>query len=282
MVCPLDNPRGRHSGYLRRMTDLWASAQPAFADLREQFARDPEASWQSLRAALATRLEDLDSETRDDLLLWLDNLPAEERTALLGSAALDAAAYERLSRPTGEEGHDEAAWQEFLATNGTRWDGTEASWQVFREWFAYEAAQNSLDAPAKELLTHFDSLATAERLTAFAQYGVTIGSAGSTGFAWVGPAERDALRAAWGDDWATPLAADLAARWGAGWESHPAEHRAAWLADLVAHGELPAKATESPGIVEELAAAVPGVEQLSEAEIAAIVAEVLQEEVSER
>ena len=261
------------------MTDLWASAQPAFADLRERFARDPEASWQSLRAGLATQLENLNSEVRDDLLLWLDNLPADERTALLGSDALDAAAYETLTHLTGEEAHDEASWQAFLTTNGARWDGTEASWQVFREWFAYEAAQNSLDAPANELLTHLDSLATAERVTAFAQYGVTIGSAE---FAWVGPAEREALRAAWGDDWATPLTADLAARWGAGWESHPAEHRAAWLADLVAQGELPAKATEAPGIVEELAAAVPGVEQLSEAEIAAIVAEVLQEEVSER
>lgn len=68
--------------------------------------------------------------------------------------------------------YDEAAWQAFLAENGPLWAGTEDTWQPWREWFAYTAAEQGLDEPATGFLTWLD--AQEDKIAGFAAYGVTI------------------------------------------------------------------------------------------------------------
>lgn len=64
-------------------------------------------------------------------------------------------------------------------------------------------------------------------------------------FDWV-PAELwPALEGVWGAAWQDPLSERLTQVWGPGWEEHPGEHKSAWLADMVARGEL-AEAAETP------------------------------------
>jgi hypothetical protein len=71
-------------------------------------------------------------------------------------------------------GYDEQAWQAYLAQNGPQWDGTEESWEQFRQWFAYYASEQGLGTPATAFLDYLTPQPAAERITTFAQYGVTI------------------------------------------------------------------------------------------------------------
>lgn len=112
------------------------------------------------------------------------------------------------------------------------------------------------------------------------------------GFGWVPPEPRQAAEAAWGQAWQEPLSVRLTRLWGSGWEAHPAEHKAAWLADLVAAGTLVAEtpvaaepapqqavsAAETAAIDEFLDAVrkLPGAEHMSESELAALAADVIE------
>lgn len=110
------------------------------------------------------------------------------------------------------------------------------------------------------------------------------------GFGWVPPQPRQAVEAAWGQAWQEPLSGRLAQLWGPGWEAHPAEHKAAWLTDLVAAGTLVATETTEPApeqtasaaqaaVLDEFLAAarqLPGAENLSESELAELAADVIE------
>jgi hypothetical protein len=127
---------------------------------------------------------------------------------------------------------------------------------------------------------------------------------------WVAPAQQQVLEAAWGSRWQAALATDLDARWGPGWQENPPEHKAAWLSDLISGGALPGAA---PGLsapeqtvpahdapeqdapeavgpqsesatreailaeISDVAQKVPGFDELTDQEIAEVVAELLLE-----
>lgn len=57
-------------------------------------------------------------------------------------------------------------------------------------------------------------------------------------FGWVLDDHRAYLQGLWAAEWPDRLTVELDVRWGAGWQEHPAEHKASWLADLVADGAL--------------------------------------------
>lgn len=135
-----------------------------------------------------------------EFLEHLDQTPEDDRNKLLGSDELDSMVYElaqqhelaqQLQQRAAvqetfpwEGGHetahqepaayDEQAWQAFLTQNGPQWDGTEASWDQFRQWFEYHAADRGVGAPAAALLDYLATQPAAERVATFAQYGVTI------------------------------------------------------------------------------------------------------------
>ncbi|BFU46609.1 hypothetical protein [Krasilnikovia sp. MM14-A1004] len=69
--------------------------------------------------------------------------------------------------------------------------------------------------------------------------------------AWV-PADLEPRLAAtgWGAAWRDHLVAYLDGQWGAGWQQEPAEHKVAWLTDLLndAAADAPAQAAEEPEV----------------------------------
>lgn len=69
---------------------------------------------------------------------------------------------------------DVGTWDEYLATNGPYWDGAESSWQAFREWFAYNAQAAGVGDEGEGFLGYVE--AAADKVAAFAEYGITIGA----------------------------------------------------------------------------------------------------------
>lgn len=102
---------------------------------------------------------------------------------------------------------------------------------------------------------------------------------------WVRDEQRGHLEAVWGAEWPTALWADLDERWGPDWSGHPAEHKTAWLADLITDGafsveqpeqERPAPAEPIPDGLIEAVTDIPGFDQLSPEEISQVIDSVLQ------
>lgn len=173
--------------------ETWNWLHPAIQDLKAS-AGQP---WATRRKAFLDQLglasADADP-TVHELLRQLDELPDDERAALSDTDDLDTLAYdliqieeiapadggtgtaEHIPEPAeaATEGYDEAAWNQYLATNGPSWDGSEENWSAFREWFLYHAAEQGFSEPATGLLDYLQGMAVAERITTFAQYGVTI------------------------------------------------------------------------------------------------------------
>jgi hypothetical protein len=271
--------------------DVWSQVEPALDEVRAEYQRDSRTPWATVREQLSAALGSTAEPVRTRLFEWLDAMSDQERVELLTGDQLEGQVSAVLAG-VDQESCDESAWWEFLSTNGPTWDGTAESWPAFREWFAYQAGQQRLTAPADELLAYLEPLGAADRVAAFARYGVTLPAPASPGgggaeFGWVTAEQQDALGAGWGEHWPTELAADLATRWGEGWQQHPDEHKTAWLADLIAAGALPpgAAAPDAGSVLaslpaeigSELMAEVPDLAELSEAEIAEVVAEVLRE-----
>lgn len=80
---------------------------------------------------------------------------------------------EAETEPVGED-YDEKVWFAFLAENGTAWNGDEANWTAFTEWFVHEAAQAGLGTPAHEFVTYV--MGKPDRIAAFAEFGLTVGA----------------------------------------------------------------------------------------------------------
>lgn len=87
-------------------------------------------------------------------------------------AAYQAWAAEAGAADPAPAEDDPAAWNGYLATNGSAWDGTEASWAAFREWFAYHAHAAGVGDAAEAFLAHADG--AQDRIDVFATYGVLI------------------------------------------------------------------------------------------------------------
>ena len=156
--------------------------------MRRDYEADPATPWEERRESFLRELGVSDASQYpvvQELLERLDETRADERGKMLGSDELDRLAQELArqhaagqadgQQAAGQQtGYDERAWQAFLAENGPRWDGTDASWDQFRQWFVYTAGQQGLGAPATALLDYLAARPAAERITTFAQYGVTI------------------------------------------------------------------------------------------------------------
>jgi hypothetical protein len=164
--------------------DLLRWIHPPLEEMKQAYGADPGKPWEERRESFLRQLGLSDAgeyPVVQELLDRLDEVSQEERNRILGSDELDSMAYELVQRHAAGQGeggdgaaYDEEAWQAYLAQNGPRWDGTEESWGQFREWFGYYADQQGLGVPATQYLDYFTAQPAAERITAFAQYGVTI------------------------------------------------------------------------------------------------------------
>jgi hypothetical protein len=166
--------------------DVLGWIRPPLEELKHT---DPGTPWQESRESFLRQLGLSDASQHpvvQELLERLDEAPEEERNSILSSDKLDSMAEElcRQHAPAQDEavqeeagdqtGYDEQAWQAYLAQNGTQWDGTEESWEQFRQWFAYYASEQGLSAPATKFLDYLTPQPAAERIATFAQYGVPI------------------------------------------------------------------------------------------------------------
>lgn len=104
--------------------------------------------------------------------------------------------YDALGRPlpapdaapsTAGPSEDPEAWNRYLAQNGPRWDGAEASWQQFRDWFVYDAAANGVGESAQGFIALAER---GDKRSVFTDYGVTLPTAATPG---TGDAPADRL-----------------------------------------------------------------------------------------
>lgn len=271
--------------------EAWLWIQPALQEVRSTTG----APWEQRRARFLELLGLNDPDQHPataPLFRRLDDMPDGDRADLLDGDRLDTWVSDVLREELPEDetaaeqdtdAYDESAWTTYLATNGPNWDGTEESWPAFREWFAYYAAEQGLTGPATALLDHLDTQSAPERVATLATYGVVIAQEDDGGVGWVTDGQRTVLAGRWGDDWPAGLTADLDERWDAGWQANPAEHKAAWLSELVASGAFTTDAQDGNAdgaadeevLLAELAETirqVPGYDQLSQEELADAIA----------
>lgn len=69
---------------------------------------------------------------------------------------------------------DPEAWNGYLAQNGPRWDGTEASWAQFRDWFLYDAVAHHVGTSAQGFIALAER---GDKRAVFADYGLTLPAA---------------------------------------------------------------------------------------------------------
>lgn len=177
------------------MEETWALLAEPLENLRVDAVERPALSWAERRETLLRELSEVHAgPVAEQLVGWLDELPDADRTTLLSSDDLLPYAYQVVSGALAEpsaaeqqdeqyveqpveqqdEHYDEQAWFGYLAENGGRWDGTDESWAGFRDWFQYYATEAGVGTPATLLLDHLGRMPPAERVAAFAEYGVTI------------------------------------------------------------------------------------------------------------
>jgi hypothetical protein len=162
----------------------WAWLYQPLQDLKAQALAEPDKSWDERRAEFIGQLglaDPAEHPVADELVRRLDELPDEERGALLTSEELDSFAYRVIEEQApAEEGgapsddYDEQAWTEYLASAAPQWDGTEESWEQFHTWFLHHAAERGIGTPAQLFLDYVAAMSNDDRITTFAAYGITI------------------------------------------------------------------------------------------------------------
>ncbi len=156
--------------------------QPALEALAE--SQEP---WEARRDVFAGELGALglsDDPLAAQLVQRLDSASEDDRAAMLASREFGLAEVpaEQASSPPGETGgggpgYDEQVWQAYLAENGPAWDGSQDSWEQFRQWFTYYADERGLGEPATGLMGYLDGQSAAEWVSTLARYGVSIAPA---------------------------------------------------------------------------------------------------------
>jgi hypothetical protein len=251
--------------------EIWAWLQEPLRQMKAVAATTP---WEQVREELLRDLGLTDPALHpvtEELFERLGELDETRRTELLVSDAFDLVVDEIVQRVAAEQAqyaeaphgeaaqsaevaaepgqetaaYDEAAWNEYVATNLGQWSGEESAWPAFHGWFRYYAEQRGLAQPATRLLEYFDAMDTAGRVAAFAQYGVTIV-----------PPEPAAT--------AAPTAAEPGAE-----------------PDEAAPGAGPALDATTEAVVAEIVAANPEFAALSEERRRELAAEVLREQEEE-
>jgi hypothetical protein len=115
-------------------------------------------------------------------------------------------------------------------TSQPRWNPGSGMWEIYnvdrRQWWAHDADSDTwLDPEAQRWVPRHPT---------------------GGPFDWVTAEQAHALAGVYGDDWAAALTKTLDAQWGSDWQGHPAEHKQAWLTDL-----LPTLAESKPAPDED-------------------------------
>lgn len=155
--------------------ETWAVIVIPLENLRSDAIQRPDLPWPERREHLRLELSSVTANSVfEPLMDWLDGLSDADRAELLASEGLLTQAYQLMTPIQPGSTYDANAWFAFLAEHGPQWDGTEESWDGFREWFGFYAAEAGFREPCDLLMDYLASKAAAERIALFAEYGVTI------------------------------------------------------------------------------------------------------------
>ena len=159
-----------------------ATADELWAWVRDPMREVADESWS--REVFLERLGSHGSAEQpfvEELVGGLDELPDGDRAAVLadegGAEAFVREVAGRFEQPDAEPVaavEDIEVWNAYLAENGTRWNGDEAAWAPFREWFLFYAAERGVPGFATAFLDYADG--QSDKRAVFAQYGVVIGA----------------------------------------------------------------------------------------------------------
>lgn len=208
-----------YGGGMSILDDIWSWISTPLQELTGHHRDHPELGWDELKAHFVERagLRDAsDHPVTDDLCRRLDDMSHDDRAQLLdddgklASFAYDIAGqhaqqYQQdapaVEQPAPQQEPDQR-WYTFIAENGPRWDGTQQSWQQFKDWFRYQANEQGLLSQADGFLGEAEQ---SDKHAVFARYGVTVARPA----AQAAPAEPDQLLAQLDQDVVTPLLTQL-------------------------------------------------------------------------
>jgi hypothetical protein len=189
-------------------------------------------SWVLQKDTLAERLDKAWSgqtwrnDDADGLAAHLDTL-----TAWSGWQSWDVGKQcDELDRLLGQWEQPEQPQQvvqQVEDTSKPRWNAATGYWEIYRtdrqEWWAHDSGSDSwFDPVAQAWVPRVPVARDVEPVTPV-----------EGPFDWVTDEQASAFRDLYGVDWVGPAAGTLAEKWGADWQQHPAEHKRAWLTDLL-------------------------------------------------
>lgn len=178
--------------------EIWGWIYEPVQELKRDYTTAPDTPWNTLRESFLTKLGLSTADQNpmiEELLRKLDDMSDSDRNDIIGGDRLDDLAYEYAQRhgvaavadpapavaqeqvqqtTSTEESYDPQKWQEFLEENGPVWDGTDAAWSQFKEWFLYYAREGGFEAPATSLLDYLSSQDGAGRIATLETYRVII------------------------------------------------------------------------------------------------------------
>ncbi len=170
--------------------ELWEWIRGPVEELEKSFTEEPDKSWEIRRGEFLQRLgvqEPGQHPVTEQMFKHLDEMSDDERKNQLSSKQFETVAYGFAQEHAASQeqadhgasqgqagGYDEQAWQNYLTTNATQWNGTEETWNQFTQWFLYYAEEHGVTTPATQLIDYLNPLPANQRITELARYGVTI------------------------------------------------------------------------------------------------------------
>jgi hypothetical protein len=174
------------------LDELWEWIRSPLEEFEKSFTEEPDKSWEARRGEFLQQLgvqEPGQHPVTEQMFRHLDEMTDDERKTHVTSKQFETVAYgfaqqHAASQEAGQgasqasassaPGYDEQAWQNYLNTNATQWNGTEETWNQFTQWFLYYAEEHSVTTPATQLIDYLNPLPASQRITELARYGVTI------------------------------------------------------------------------------------------------------------
>jgi hypothetical protein len=174
------------------LDELWEWIRSPLEELEKNFTEEPDKSWETRRGEFLKQLgvqEPGQHPVTEQMFKQLDEMSDDERKSQVSSKQFETTAYRFAQRHAASQeagqgttraaaasgpGYDEQAWQNYLSTNATQWNGTEETWNQFTQWFLYYAEEHGVTTPATALIDYLNPLPANQRITELARYGVTI------------------------------------------------------------------------------------------------------------
>ena len=157
------------------MADLgeqWASVYQPLQDMKS------DGPWTAKRAEFIGKLPDAQDPAIGAFLAYMDAMTDGQRVEAFRTEQADSLLYGYLEQysdsSSSDEESDASPWEEFVATNAPVWDGEEATWDQFREWFSYYANEAGFGTELAALLAEADAQDIEGRIATFGREGGTV------------------------------------------------------------------------------------------------------------